>query len=683
MFSPMSEKTNRPPRVSAIPYIGERLAADFARCSVVTIEDLLLYKPRTFIDLTKTTEIKNLPRMRGEKVAVKATIEKVNQTKTARKRIWLTEATLFDETGEIPARWFNQPFLKQSLKVAQELIFYGQVEFNFIKKQIFISNPEMHAAAAIIPVYPLTGKLSQKIISRAVKNALKMNYEVEEFIPAEVLKKNNLPEINQAIRMMHFPRSLEEFWLSKRRLIFGELFIFMLANLLQRQKNQQSPAYKIKNFDAMDDFIAKLPFKLTQDQKNVIDEIKTDLQKEVPASRLIEGDVGSGKTVVALAGTVAVASNGLKAVWLAPTEILSQQHYETARRFLADTKIKISLVTATTKKEMKKQAEKLEDADLIIGTHALLQKDIILEKVGLVVVDEQHRFGVEQRAKLASGNIAPHFLSLSATPIPRTLAHILFGNLDISIIRSKPAGRLPVKTYLISEQKRADAYKFIFNLIKAGQQAFVICPFIEQKNSDSLFDLDDRKAVETEFADLAKTILGTTRIEKLHGKMKASEKEAIMSRMKKGEIDVLVSTSVVEVGVDIPNATVMIIEDADKFGLAQLHQFRGRVGRNDLQSYCFIFSKNIRNEKTKKRLKAFVGSTDGFELSKIDLQLRGPGAVLGLVQSGYSEINPLWLEDTALLKSAQAAAEKYIGRLDKFSAMSKKVEKVLETDHLE
>jgi ATP-dependent DNA helicase RecG len=671
--------------VDKVPYVGKKFAEDFCKLSIETVEDLLLYKPKDVLDLSSPMSILQALAVNGKKVIISGEITKISQSRSPKKRMWVTTVEITDESGTIEARWFNQPFLKNSLKVGRQAIFYGPVEFDFYKKTKFLSSGQIFDKTGLFPIYGLTGQLSSKIISRCIHNALLAGYYVEEFLPDKIIERTKISDINLAINLIHFPKTKNEFYQGKQRIIFGELLVFTLANLYQRRINKLTKGYKILPSREMKNFISSLPFKLTGDQVSTLDDIMKDFISGQPASRLVQGDVGSGKTIVALAASVATMAAGKRAVWLAPTEILADQHYKTAQKLLSGFDYKCQLVTAATKRVQKQKDKKIfsPDGDLIIGTHAIFQDDVKISDVAVVIVDEQHRFGVEQRSKLSSGEITPHFISLSATPIPRSLAHIIFGNLDISVIKSKPIGRKPVKTYLVSEQKRNSFYEFVLNLIKRGQKAFIICPLIESAGSKDLFGFDEAKAIETEFENLKKTPLGSVRIGKLHGKMKSDKKIEVMRKMNEDEVDVLVCTSVVEVGVDVTSATVMIIEDAEKFGLSQLHQFRGRVGRNDLQSYCFIFTKNIKDEVTRERLKAFVRSSDGFELAQKDLELRGPGAILGTQQSGFSGFNPLWLENTKTLKDARECAQMVVGDVEKHKKLFVKLTKLLETDHLE
>lgn len=673
--------------VEAVPFVGSKGAVLLSKLGIETVSDLLTYKPRGIVDLTDKTNIIDLQEMRDQRVVVDAEIVSCSLGKTAKKRMWIVDAKIADDTGEIRVVWYNQPYLKKILEPGKRVIIRGLVGFDFSVKKVTILSPEIFFEKGIFPIYRLTKNVTSKQILRAVKNALQSGYRFEEFLPKEILDKFDIPEINDAVKMLHFPNQKSEFDIAKKRFNFADLLVFVLANLYQREKNKKLNSFKIKwPEEQVNNFIKNLPFQLTKDQVSVTSDISKDLEKQNPMSRLIQGDVGSGKTVVGMIASLAVSKNGYRTTWLAPTEILAKQHYDSAKKFFEGINFEVELVTAQTKIKNKKINY---DADLIIGTHALLQADVNIDNLALVIIDEQHRFGVNQRSLLIEQNSRqPHFLSLSATPIPRTLSHVVFGNLDVSIIKTKPKNRLPVKTYAIANAKREDTYKFIDSLIGAGQQAFFVCPLIEEiepEDSDQLFEdpAMERKTVDNEIENLSKTVLGQRRLGKIHGKMKSQDKQDIMLKMRNGEIDVLVATSVIEVGVDIPMASVMVIEDADRFGLSQLHQFRGRVGRNDIQSYCFLFSTKLAEERTKERLSAFVRNLDGFELSMIDLKQRGPGAILGLDQSGFKGFNPLWFEDTKILDDAMSAAKKILPNLNKLPKLSQKVESQFQTDHLE
>jgi len=715
----MSAKNANSDSVAKIPFIGATGAKKFERLGVKTVEDLFNFLPREVVDLTHTLKISEAKSKIGEKVIICAKIKSSSIIRSPRKKIWIVGALLQDDSGLIEALWFNQPYLHRSLKKGKEYLFYGEIEFDKSTERIYLNNPEIYPEAGLYPIYPQTKNLTSRQISRALTLALQKGYQLNEYLPEQIIKKYNLPSLPEAVKNLHFPKNLSDFRKAKSRFIFNQLLNLILANLFLKNQNKKKKAPKIiVDKKLLNRFVNLLPFDLTASQKKVISEIFEDLQKPYPMNRLVQGDVGSGKTVVALVGALMVINSKYKVAWLAPTDILARQHFQTALKLLKNFDVKIGLVTSATKRRLKKvETDNWQlAADLIIGTHALLQKDVEIKDLGLVIVDEQHRFGVAQRAALAeSKKLTPHFLSLSATPIPRTLAHIVFGNLDISQIREKPAERLPVKTFLIPESKRADAYRFIDERIEAGEQVFVICPLIQTGDES---DISEKKTIMSEFENLKKTILGKRRIAFLHGQMKSNEKEEIIAKMLRGEIDILVSTSVIEVGIDIKKATVMIIEDADRFGLSQLHQFRGRIGRSNLQSYCFCFtsafaqkdkgyrkissetqlpqgatsensfkhSKKLKAEtdqRTRERLKAFVQNSDGFALAELDLKLRGPGALLGEEQSGFKGINPLWFENTQILADASNAAKDLISKLDENLILKNKVFSYLEVEHLE
>jgi len=665
--------------VSAIPLVGDKVKGYFAKLHVYRVRDLFNFMPRSLLDLQNVQTIADLKAKTNERGIIKAEVLSSNVVRTKFKRMWITEALLCDDSGTIKATWFNQPYLRTVLQKGTRLVFVGEVILDKNKKQFF-NNPIIHREAGIFPIYPQTKNFSSRQISSVIKRAIDVGYWPKEYLEDKILTDNQLLPIDKALISTHFPRSEEDFKLGRSRFFFDNLLRLVLANLHLRAKNSESPAPKISIDQKLTNtFIQSLPFELTMGQKRAISEILQDLGGARPMNRLVQGDVGSGKTVVGLLVSLLTIRSGFKVVWIAPTQILATQHFETAKKFLADFDVNVELVTSATKKLTADGC--MLKANLLIGTHALLQKDVCLNNLGLVVVDEQHRFGVEQRSKLVADLVKkPHFLSLSATPIPRTLSHVIYGNLDLSIIDSKPRDRLPVKSYIIPEEKRADSYSFIYKLIRKGQQAFVVCPLIE--SADDL-EIDDRKTVLSEVGNLKKTALKDVRIDFLHGKMKPAEKDAILKKFQSGEIDVLVSTSVIEVGIDIKGATVMLIEDADRFGLSQLHQFRGRVGRNDIQSYCFCFTKHLENPKTRDRLKAFISCYDGFKLAEMDLQQRGPGAIFGETQSGFGGLNPLWFADSLLMKKAINVAGDLFKRLDEFENLKNEVLALIESEHLE
>jgi len=664
--------------IKKLPFVGESRQEKYKKLGIETIEDLLRFQPRDFVDLRnplKIEEVYHLPR--GTKVAIWAKIEKLSFTRTPRRGVFVVKAKIADGTGSIESIWFNQRYLASFFKESDQYLFYGTLGFDFSNKKISLQSPKILPKPDIYITYPQTRGLSSRQISQSIKLALESGYQLEEYLPRYVLEKFDLVDIKQASNKMHFPQNEGDLITSRARFDFENIFKFICQNIIQNKQKNKKVAFKVDS-DRSDlgRIIADLPFQLTEDQKQSIDEILSDFRLSHPMNRLLQGDVGSGKTIVSFIAAYFAIKAGFQVIYLAPTEILANQQFSSAEKFFEKFGFTLSLITGKSKND------NLE-ADLIVGTHAILNRDINFEKVALVIIDEQHRFGVEQRARLIDEGRA-HLLSLSATPIPRTVGHLLFGNLSISQIKSKPSGRKKTKTFVVPERKRNDAFLFVDKLIEQGQQAFIICPLIEESGSaDTLFEFDEVKSIKRQVEDLRETCLGLRKIESLNGKMKSQEKERVMADFRSGKTDILVSTSVVEVGIDVPNATVMMIEGADRFGLAQLHQFRGRVGRNELQSYCFLFTNSLDSEGVSKRLKAFVRTDDGFELSKTDLKLRGFGKMFGLEQSGFGEFNPAWLNDEDRLKKINAFAEKTIEEIDKYKTFKQKLSDEMAIAHLE
>jgi len=662
--------------VEKIPFVGKQKAAAFDRLGIKSVEDLLGFIPRALADFSVPRRISQLTQTSG-KSPILASVSQIKGGRTFRRGMSITRALLSDQSGSIEAVWFNQPYLKKTLLSDKKYLFWGEARRDKYSQRIVFSNPEFFPRPGIYPIYPQTRGLTSRQISRVIKNALEAGYRADEYLSERLIKQAKLAEMTEALEGLHFPRSVDEFKRFKNRIIFNKLLELILANKIIKADAKTLRANKIdinRWQNKIDEFIAGLPFSLTRDQFSAIGDIMSDYQKGVAMNRLVQGDVGSGKTIVALAVCLPVVWSGQKAVWLAPTQVLASQHYQNISAMVGD-KITLALQTAGVKRG------DIHKADLIIGTHALLEKKVAIKKLGLVIVDEQHRFGVKQREKLkiSAQKNYPHFLSLTATPIPRTLSHIIFGNCDISIIATKPPGRQTIKTYIVPESKREKSYEFIRRLVGLGQKVFIICPAIGNE-----FDLEiDKKAVTHEVERVKNTALGDCQVLALHGQMKAKEKSEIFEKFAHGGGEVLVSTSVVEVGVDVPKATVMVVEDAHAFGLAQLHQFRGRVGRRELQSYCFCFSQNLDNPKTKMRLGAFVRYDDGFKLAEYDLKLRGPGALVGLEQSGFSDINPAWLMNVHLLALSKKIADENFADLIDNEILYNKVKANLKTTHLE
>lgn len=689
--------------VQYLPGVGPKIAEKLKRLGIETVRDLLFYYPRRYDDFSHPSKISSL--RIDQDAIIKAQIVEIKQSRTRRRWMSIIEATLADDSGEIKAIWFNQPFLLKILKPGNEWLFAGKVNWDFQSKNKTFTvtqyeNPS-NLATPILPVYPETAGITSKYIRKLVKPILVANTSnvsvelAEEYLPEEILNEKNLIRLNEALRKIHFPENLAEIEGAKKRLGFDELFLIALRMLLNKKELSKSNAVAL-TFDEriLQSFVKKLPFKLTNAQRKAAWEIICDLGKTVPMNRLLEGDVGSGKTVVAAMAVLVASENKYQSVWLAPTEILANQHFQNVSKILKPFGIKVGLLTSAQKKA------NLEKDNLIIGTHALLQKDISLPRLALIIIDEQHRFGVKQRAHLRQSTdyrqptavtnsnnqsaVVPHLLSMTATPIPRTMALAIYGDLDISIIDEAPTGRKRVITRIVQPKERQKAYDFIRAEVKNDRQVFVVCPLIEEQKlkEGKLFDLDKKSAVK-EFERLSTEIFPDLKIGLLHGKMKSKEKEKTMEDFSQGKLDVLVSTAVVEVGIDIPNATVMMIEGAERFGLAQLHQFRGRVGRGEFQSYCFLFSES-NSENTRKRLGAMVRCYDGFLLAEEDLQNRGPGELAGIKQSGLPDLKMATLSDTILVKEARKAAEDIITiGLEKYQKLQEKLTEFESERHLE
>lgn len=645
-----------------------------------TVNDLLNYLPFRHDDYSLITPINKL--RIGNEFSVKAAIQSINTQRTSRKRLVIVKAQLVDETGHISAIWFGQAFLLRTLTIGSQWIFHGKVEFDRAGGKVLVS-PSYDTQAGILPVYHESQGLTVKWLRRIVKPLLHATNKITDYLPSEIIKKNKLIQLPLALSEIHFPSSNEKLNQAKERLGFDELFLISLRLLnLKREILTNTAPFIAQNTVLIQKFINSLPYKLTGGQKRAIDEILSDIAIPRPMNRLLEGEVGSGKTVVAAAAALATAKSGFQTAWLAPTEILANQHYSNVSKLLKPFHISISLMTKTTKLGTK--------ADIIIGTHALLQKDITFENLGLVIVDEQHRFGVKQRSKLKGANKnIPHFLSMTATPIPRTLALTLYGDLDLSIIDELPPGRPKIITRVVDQENRKKAYQFIRDQVKAGRQVFVITPLIEQKTSQdsinnpqkTLFEEIERRSAVVEFEKLRRHIFPDLSLGLLHGRLSGKEKESVMANFKDKKIDIIVSTAVVEVGIDIPNATVMMIEDADRFGLAQLHQFRGRVGRGKHQSYCLLFSSVV---GAMARLKTMEQFDNGFKLAEVDLKMRGPGELVGNKQSGMPDLKMATLLDIVLITKARKAAQEIIDKgITRFPTIFDRLNEFERINHLE
>ncbi len=651
--------------VSEIPGVGDFYAKKLAKLEIKTTRDLLLYFPRRWEDYSKITNIAAVKS--GEQVSVRGKVVDII-TKRSRRGITVTEIIIADNTGSAKAVWFNQPFIENTIRKGEEIYLAGKMEWgfgqlNFVSpayEKVKEAEDELRHTGRIVPIYPETAGLSSKWIRQKVGLLTKIIYNLKDHLPEVIKKKHDLLELSAAVRTIHFPENMEELKRAQKRFLYDDLFCLLLSVLSNKKEIEGSRAVSVKYDEKIGKkFVEDLPFDLTDSQRKAAWEILKDLSKNTPMNRLLEGDVGSGKTVVCAMAALMVGNAGYQTALLAPTEILARQHYESFKKMLPEN-IKIVLLTGSIKEKEKKEIlSEIEngEAQIVIGTHAIFSENVNFWTLAFVIVDEQHRFGVEQRRKLKIANgeagIMPHFLSMSATPIPRTLAITVFGDLSLSVLTDMPPGREKVDTYVVPPYKREDGYGFIERKIKEGRQIFVICPLISA--SDKL----GVKSAEEEAKNLA-VIYPKRKIGLLHGKLKSEDKEKVMNSFKKGEIDILVSTSVVEVGVDVPNASVMVIEGAERFGLAQLHQFRGRVGRGRHKSYCFLFTES-KLGKTLERLNALVNLNSGFDLAEKDLEIRGPGELLGIKQSGKIDQTMVKvLSDPRIIKEVKESAENFL-----------------------
>jgi len=651
-------------KITELKGIGEKYAQLLGRLSVYTVEDLVGLYPRDYELYQEPAFISTLsPDYENNNVVIDGVVsKKIDVYHTGKLAVIST--FINDENGDrIKCTWFNMPFLKSSLKLGMRYIFRGRfVIKNGIK---ILEQPQMYTRSqyseiegTMQPIYPLTKGLSNKTVANAVHQALeKFDAGLEkEYIPGYVRQKNELAEHNYAVVNIHFPKSMEDYIQARKRLAFEEFFLFVLAVRSLRNSNERIPnGYIIQNDSRTDDFIEKLPFSLTNGQKGAWTEVKKNMSGKGLMSRLIQGDVGSGKTIIAVLALMNTAYAGYQAAMMVPTEVLAKQQYDSITKMFNNMGVELNvslLVGSMTAAAKRKVYEDIENGrtDIVIGTHAVIQEKVIFKNLALVITDEQHRFGVNQRRDLSDKGNNPHILVMSATPIPRTLAIIVYGDLDISVIDELPAERLPIKNCVVDESYRPNAYKFIENQVHAGRQAYVICPMVEDsENIEAENVIDYAKKLSGELPDDIK-------VEYLHGKMKASQKNEIMEKFSKNEINVLVSTTVIEVGVNVPNATVMMVENAERFGLAQLHQLRGRVGRGGFQSYCIFVSGN-KSKKTKDRLEILNKTNDGFKIAEEDLKLRGPGDFFGVRQSGDFDFGIADIyTDAKVLKSASEAA---------------------------
>jgi ATP-dependent DNA helicase RecG len=684
--SPKAKKTQMPAGATALDApitvvkgISTGLSTSFGKMGVKTVRDLIYFFPHRHLDYSQLKFISQL--VEGEEQTIVANVWQAQETRPGGRRS--TEAIVGDETGNIRVVWFNQPYLAKKLTTNARIMLSGRVSL-FKGRHVFLS-PEWELmegpdfigvhTARLVPVYPLTHGLRPRQVRRLMKDFIdRWSGQVPDFLPEELRRHLGLLELPAAISQAHYPDDVATKDRARIRLAFDELFLLQLGVMTKKrdwQEGRPGCPFDVAT-PALDKFLKSLPFTLTAAQDKVIGEIMADLQKNQPMSRLLQGEVGSGKTVVATAALLVAVASGFQGAFMAPTEILAEQHFATVGQLLSrlgreegegylksyagilSRPLKVALLIGDIKQAGKKQLQKQVregDIDIVIGTHALVQKGVTFHRLGLAVVDEQHRFGVEQRSALREKGFGPHMLVMTATPIPRTLALTLYGDLDLSVIDELPPGRQVVKTKWLKPGQRESAYAFLRKQIAAGRQAFILCPLIEESEAIAA------QAAVVEYERLSQDVFPDLRLGLLHGRLSSAEKDGVMADFRAGNLDILVSTPVIEVGIDIPNATVMLIESADRFGLSQLHQFRGRVGRGKEQSYCMLLAENP-SEVARERLDIIEKTQDGFKLAEADLKMRGPGEFFGTRQSGLPDLRMAKISDVALLELARREAIK-------------------------
>ncbi len=652
--------------IMTIKGVGEKAVEKFDKLDIVTVGDLLEHYPRDYDEVRPIKEIRALKE--GELAAIEANMVSRPQMKLHGKLKIIT-TVMTDHSGKmIDVTWFNMPFLKNQLHMGTVYILRGRVvrkrdRLVMEQPKIYTKQDFYNIVGKLRPIYPLTKGLTNNAIIKAMESALKESEDILEYIPKEIRNRNNLIGYKKALKDIHFPKKKEELKDARRRLVFDELFLYILAlKHIKKSSHAKDSTHVIKRTEEVDRFKNDLPFELTNAQEKAYDEIMKDMGSGQVMSRLVQGDVGSGKTIVALLCLYQVVLSGYQGALMVPTEVLAAQHVKTfgnmlssATKLSGEPIVTEQLTGSMTAKEKKAVKQRLAsgEIDIIIGTHALLQEDVEFLSLGLVVTDEQHRFGVRQRETFFKKGEEPHVLAMSATPIPRTLALILYGDMDLTVIDEKPANRLPVKNALVGTAYREKAYEFMEKRIAEGEQCYVICPMVDESEDSDLENV-------TIYAEDLRTVFpASIRIEALHGRMKPKQKDEIMERFAAHEIDILVSTTVIEVGIDVPNATTMLIENAERFGLATLHQLRGRIGRGSAQSYC-IFMMGSATQESKERLQVLERSNDGFYVASEDLKNRGQGDLFGTLQSGEKVFNLADIyEDASILEAAAEEAKKY------------------------
>lgn len=649
--------------------VGEKTARLYNKLGIFTVDDLIRHYPRKYLDYSNTVSVKDAPP--DTPVFIKATMITPVKESMIRKGLTLYKCNFSDGETVIRVTIFNNKYLAKALRTFDDYILYGKVEKTFTSASM--SSPQIERAdkAEVHPVYPTTEKLSVKAISNSVRNALALVGKIPETLSDDILKKYDLVSLDFATRQIHFPSDEKNVEPARHRLIFDELLTLQLGLLKLKEKDVKGNSCKIKK-DFTNEFYSLLPFTPTSAQQRAVADCIEDMQSDRMMNRLIQGDVGSGKTAVAGAVIYTVIKNGAQAALMAPTEILATQHFESFKKLFASTDVRVALLTGSVKAGEKKEIKRAlcnGEIDLIVGTHALIQNDVEFENLGLVCTDEQHRFGVQQRANLAMKGENPHLMVMSATPIPRTLGLIIYGDLDISLLDELPPGRQEIRTDVVTSAYHKRIYKFIRDAVDRGEQAYIVCSLVDEGESDLIS--------AKEYADnLAKNEFVGYSVGLLHGKMKPAEKDKVMQSFAEGETQILVSTTVVEVGVDVPNATVMLIENADRFGLSQLHQLRGRVGRGKNKSYCILVSDN-KSDSSRERLQVMKHTSNGFDIADYDLKSRGPGDFFGKRQHGLPDLKIAdMLEDTETLRQCRECALKMLEsdpRLDGYPELCERI----------
>lgn len=649
--------------------VGEKTARLYNKLGIFTVDDLIRHYPRKYLDYSNTVSVKDAPP--DTPVFIKATMITPVKESMIRKGLTLYKCNFSDGETVIRVTIFNNKYLAKALRTFDDYILYGKVEKTFTSASM--SSPQIERAdkAEVHPVYPTTEKLSVKAISNSVRNALALVGKIPETLSDDILKKYDLVSLDFATRQIHFPTDEKNVEPARHRLIFDELLTLQLGLLKLKEKDVKGNSCKIKK-DFTNEFYSLLPFTPTGAQQRAVADCIEDMQSDRMMNRLIQGDVGSGKTAVAGAVIYTVIKNGAQAALMAPTEILATQHFESFKKLFVSTDVRVALLTGSVKAGEKKEIKRAlcnGEIDLIVGTHALIQNDVEFENLGLVCTDEQHRFGVQQRANLAMKGDNPHLMVMSATPIPRTLGLIIYGDLDISLLDELPPGRQEIRTDVVTSAYHKRIYKFIRDAVDRGEQAYIVCSLVDEGESDLIS--------AKEYADnLAKNEFVGYSVGLLHGKMKPAEKDRVMQSFAEGETQILVSTTVVEVGVDVPNATVMLIENADRFGLSQLHQLRGRVGRGKNKSYCILVSDN-KSDSSRERLQVMKHTSNGFDIADYDLKSRGPGDFFGKRQHGLPDLKIAdMLEDTETLRQCRECALKMLEsdpRLDGYPELCERI----------